>query len=207
MLTLADVQVWSPNINPVQAQALIDGLIIKVDDYVGHPVLITVYEEELHTGDGTCLLPLCAWPIISIQKVMVGKCELDLTNVKIRGKLKEFIFYEKYSTYSYRWPVSYTSYNPINNMAYGDGCQNISVSYTAGFADYPADLKLAMAREVVAISCRHPGDPGPLVEERTPGGMTRRWRAHKENSLTLGVNFSPELLAALNSPKFSRPLV
>lgn len=202
MIEIEDVQDWDDSISDKRAGKLIMALTAGIEAYLGRSVQSRSYVHQF-SGTGTRYLQMKAWPITEIESVTLNKEVLDEEEYSIHGDFSDFIYLKNFP-----WPRIYDGYMPLSGDPVGVGKDhNIEVAYTAGYSVIPADLVVAMAREIVAFNAKNPLSPGMLIEERTPGGLHRRWRIDKENIPGAQRPFGRELLQVLDDPRFKSPKV
>ena len=99
------------------------------------------YEDELRDGDGSPMLLLGHTPIVSVDGLEIGGQAVDASEVKV---------YPHYI----RFEESDGTWNPRlrgGNRVFPRGSQNVKVTYTAGYAEVPAEIVNACVLQVVYI--------------------------------------------------------
>lgn len=117
----------------------------KIEEICGRTFAETSYTAEKYIGTNTTSLMLRQYPIISIEKIEVDEVEIDDYELQDLGK-KIGDVYRLCLWKSNRY------LNPISNNPKGSSLQaetNISVDYTAGYAEIPFDLSDIATQEVV----------------------------------------------------------
>lgn len=202
MITVADVQVWNPDIDTAQAAAMIAYLEAEVVSYLGHSPLSSSY-VDVYQGSGSAYLQLRHFPITAIEYIKIDGDVVDPADYEIWGSYSDFVRHK-----SDKWPRTWRGVIWRSSELYGQGEPNIEIAYTAGYTTTPENLVTAMAREVCAMVSRSPSEPGQLVELRTPGGMAKRWSTTAGGeSKSKAANFSQSLQSVLDGRSFTSHLV
>jgi len=172
---------------------LIESVSARFDSYCGQ-VLASSERTDTLAGSGGTEIQLPSRPLQLVSSVIVDGAAVTDYTIK---SLPDGILYRLSG-----WPRNLPTWpdltgDPIPWAAEG----NIVVSYTAGFAPIPYDLKEACIREVIRALNRQ-ANGAELVGERTPGGWDQRWAA--PNAAGNATSFTRETLAVLNDPRFKR---
>ncbi len=180
-----------------QADAVIEDAINAISDrlesYCARAFLQAIYTDELYQGTGGRELPLRNYPIAASPAPIVLIGDVPVTDFIIIGddpKQKDILYRRG------GWPRLVASwgdltYDPAPEIA----DYSIKVTYTAGFAVVPAELKLACIQEAMRELAR-PTNPH-LVEEKTVGGWTEKWA----DKTAAGLLLSPDTRSAIRKYK------
>jgi uncharacterized phiE125 gp8 family phage protein len=135
LITLSDLKTYL-EITDTTFDTILNDLIEAVSEefetYTSRKFIQATYTDEYFDGDGTRILWLPNWPIISVTSVV----ENDVTLTE--GNEEDYIVYKEEG---YLWRVG---------TVWAEGVKNIKITYTAGYlqSDIPKDLVLAVKKQV-----------------------------------------------------------
>lgn len=95
---------------------------------------------EVHDGDGSSILRPKQTPIVSVEALSVSGVAVEAAEYKI---YREHIAFDAGQEYEPRLRTA--------QRQFPAGTQNVSIDYTAGFAEIPADLADACAQQVIYL--------------------------------------------------------
>jgi hypothetical protein len=128
LTTVADVQAWL-NLQPSQdadvLQRLVSAASVMIQSYIGYNIAPTAY-RDVRSGNGRNVLFLKCRPVISVESVTVG----NVAQVASPAYGKPGYAFDEDSVY-------------LTGGAFSPGFKNVSIAYTAGYADTPLDLAQA----------------------------------------------------------------
>jgi hypothetical protein len=141
LTTKADVKTFFNIVNTTD-DALLDRLVSAVSAYItqwlSHSLLTTGYTEK-YDGHGGKVLTLLNYPVTAVTSVTVNGQSIPASP---NGVAPGFVF-SRFAIYLIgSWPVM-TQNNMQQAYDFARGFQNISVTYTAGFATTPLDVAQA----------------------------------------------------------------
>jgi uncharacterized phiE125 gp8 family phage protein len=134
----------SQTVDDSRLEDLINACSSAIENYCERKLKEQTFTDDEYDGNGSRYILLRAYPVKSIASVSINGTLLDVSQYKVRkndgtlirtGTTTQFIGYDYYQ----RGPV------------WPKGDINISVTYTAGLSEIPADLELACRYFVMAF--------------------------------------------------------
>jgi Phage gp6-like head-tail connector protein len=113
----------------------------QIVKYCGRDFRPTAIDHELHDGNSTDRLDLIHTPVQSVVALSIDGQSVDVSEIAVYQDYIRFI------SQSYDWNPRLRAYGRV----FGEGVQNVSVSYTAGYAVIPGDLGHACFLQVAHL--------------------------------------------------------
>lgn len=164
---LADVKAFmglTDTSQDAQITAAIPASTLMIKKYLGYDILTNTYTNEVYDGNGSNVLPLRSFPITAIST-------LYLTDISVTSPIASTTVLSTVSGY---WNDDKFIY--LRGYTFCMGKQNVVVSYTAGYAEPPADVNMAANMIVQALVSAGSIDPN-IVNENVPNAYTANFKA------------------------------
>ena len=127
-------------LDDAKLNALIAKASVQIVAYCRSSFGVLVVADELRDGDDSPLLTLAHTPILSVSALSIDGQAVGVTEVKV---YPNWIRFEDGGEYNARLRGS--------GRIFPRGCQNVRVSYRAGYARVPADIMQACIDQVIYL--------------------------------------------------------